>query len=205
MKEEWRDIKGYEGKYQVSNLGRVRSLIDSHGNYREKILNYSPKKDGYIQVSLCKKGKSKDFKLHRLVAEAFIPNSNNLSCINHKDEDKTNNCVSNLEWCNYSYNTNYGTRNRRVSEKLKGKEKTKEHCKNISLNHADFSGAKNPNSHKVICITTGEIFNCIIEASNYYNVNRTSISNNCNEKYKYAGKHPITGEKLVWRYLEEVE
>lgn len=76
---------------------------------------------GYLKVILCKDGKTKQLLVHRLVANAFIPNPLNLPFINHKDEDKTNNAVSNLEWCSQQYNTNYGTCPKRISAKLKGK------------------------------------------------------------------------------------
>ena len=111
--EIWKDIEGYEGKYQVSNLGRVKSI--RYG--KEKILSPSISNQGYIQVNLCKNGKQKWCLIHRLVALAFIPNPNNLPQINHRDEDKTNNKVENLEWCDHKYNNNYGTRIQRVVEK----------------------------------------------------------------------------------------
>lgn len=114
--EVWKDIKNFENLYQGSNWGRVKSLerIDCIGHHRkERILK--PKKDkyGYFQVNLWKNGKKKTFTVHRLVAEAFIPNPNNLPCINHKDECKTNNNVNNLEWCDNKYNNAYGTRTER--------------------------------------------------------------------------------------------
>nr|UVX78839.1 MAG: zinc-binding loop region of homing endonuclease [Bacteriophage sp.] len=100
--EEFRDIKGYEGLYQVSNLGIVK-------NIKGRIMKQCKDRYGYLTISLCKEGKHKTFSVHRLVAEEFIPNENNYPCINHKDEDKTNNNVNNLEWCDYKYNSNYGT------------------------------------------------------------------------------------------------
>lgn len=110
MEEEWRDIKGYEGLYQVSNTGKLRSL-----NYRktgrEKLLKPQTDKNGYLFVGIRKNGKRKFKKIHRLVAETFIPNPNNYPCVNHKSEIKTQNNVENLEWCDHKYNTNYGTRN----------------------------------------------------------------------------------------------
>lgn len=103
MIEIFKDIEGYEGIYQVSNLGNVKSLRFG----KEKILK--PVKDGkkYLCVILYKQGKHKQYKIHRLVAQAFIPNSQNLPQINHKDEDKTNNQVNNLEWCDCQYNIDY--------------------------------------------------------------------------------------------------
>lgn len=116
--EEWRDIKGYEGLYQVSSLGRVKTLnYRKHG--REKILKpIIHKYTGYCVIGLTKENKQKQYKIHRLVAEAFLNNPNNYPVINHKDEDKTNNNINNLEWCSQAYNINYGTRNRKVGEKL---------------------------------------------------------------------------------------
>lgn len=110
--EIWKDIKGYEGLYQISSLGKVKSLKFG----KEKILKPRKNTFGYLESVLCKNGNSKSFKIHRLVAEAFIPNPNNLPCVNHKNENKILNTVENLEWCTYKYNINYGTRNERVSQ-----------------------------------------------------------------------------------------
>lgn len=114
MIEVWKDIDGYEGLYQVSNLGRIRSL--KYG--KERILKHRKDKDGYLRVGLYKNSKMKDYFVHRLVALVFIPNPNNLPCINHKDENKTNNSVDNIEWCTQQHNANYGTRNFKTSTKL---------------------------------------------------------------------------------------
>ena len=117
--EEWRNIIGYEGLYQVSNLGRVKSLGNGSGNNsKEKILKGSKNKFGYLKVNLYKDGKQKTHKVHRLVASAFIPNPNNLPEVNHKDEDKTNNIVTNIEYCDRTYNNNYGTHNDRMAKSL---------------------------------------------------------------------------------------
>lgn len=110
--EIWKPIKGYEGTYEVSNLGHVRSLvrIDRLGRFvPEKIRSIKKNNRGYVQISLYKDGRAKYYLLHRLVAEAFIPNPDNLPQINHKDENKDNNCVENLEWCDNIYNRRYGT------------------------------------------------------------------------------------------------
>ena len=114
MKEIWKDIKNYEGLYQISNLGRVKSLW--YG--REKILIPVKLKNGYLRVILCKNGILKTYYVHRLVAEAFLDNPNNLPQVNHKDENKQNNNVENLEWCTNEYNINYGTRTERCSKKV---------------------------------------------------------------------------------------
>ena len=124
MEEIWKDIKGYEGVYQVSNLGNVKSVerFVKHscgGNkvVKEKILK-TGKRAGYYSVLLSKEGVHKNFCVHRLVAEAFLDNPNNLPCVNHKDENKTNNYVDNLEWCTSEYNQSYGTKGKRVSIKM---------------------------------------------------------------------------------------
>lgn len=112
MIEEWRAVPGYEGLYEVSDQGRVRSIdrYDSIGRLRKKryikLLLHS---SGYFSVGLSKKGKVTIYLVHRLVAQVFIPNPLGLPQVNHKDEDKLNNNVDNLEWCTAKYNNNYGT------------------------------------------------------------------------------------------------
>ena len=110
MMEEWKAIPGYEGLYEVSNMGNVRNVR------RNTLLRLSKTNNRYVRVSLCKNGIKTGLTVHRLVAEAFIPNPDNLPEVNHKDEDKTNNNVENLEWCDHKYNMNYGTRNIRAKE-----------------------------------------------------------------------------------------
>ena len=122
MTEEiWRPVVGYEGLYEVSNTGRVRSLdryvrCKSYRLHKGKVLSPGKDKDGYLFVVLSCNGKHKTIAVHKLVAQAFIPNPDDLPIINHKDEDKTNNRVDNLEWCTAKYNMNYGTRNIRIKE-----------------------------------------------------------------------------------------
>ena len=115
MEEIWKDIAGYESLYQVSNLGRVKSLRrltkcrgGSYGVVKEKILKKSLN-NGYEIVSFIKDNRHKTYSVHRLVALAFIANPYNLPQINHKDEFKSNNIAKNLEWCTHRYNINYGS------------------------------------------------------------------------------------------------
>lgn len=157
-KEIFVDIIGYEGLYQVSNLGKVKSM-----NYRntgkEKIMKPSINTFGYQFVGLWRNGKLKYITVHRLVAMAFIPNPKNLPQINHKDEDKTNNCVENLEWCSAEYNVNYGTRNERYKKKY---------------------------PHRVLCVETGEIFSSLKEVEDKKGFMRQIIKRACKYKSKKA-------------------
>lgn len=121
-KEVWKEIPNYN-EYQVSNYGRIKN------KNTEKILKSYKRKDGYLKIELNKEKNNKTFYIHRLVAEAFIPNPNNLIFVNHKDENKSNNCVSNLEWCTRAYNNNYGTRGKRIGNSL-----------NMKVNQYDLSG-----------------------------------------------------------------
>ena len=121
MTEEiWKDIAGYECLYKISNLGRVKSLnYLRKGIEKERIPNKN--NSGYLIVGLHKNGKIKQFLIHRLVAEAFIENVNDLPQVNHKDENKLNNCVENLEWCSAKYNSNYGEHNYNLRNTMSSK------------------------------------------------------------------------------------
>ena len=183
-KEIFKDIKGYEGLYQVSNYGRVKSLyriqIMPTGGKRiieERILKTIKNKKGYIGVHLSKNNKDKTVYIHRLVAQAFIPNPNNYPQVNHKDEDKTNNHVDNLEWCTAKYNSNYGHRNDKIGRR------------------------------KVRCITTGKEFNSLKEAGEYYNCKLQDNMSIITNKYKgnrtcgYIIDSKGNKIKLKWEYI----
>ena len=141
MKEEWKDIffieneteYDYRNLYQVSNLGKVRSLGNgmTH-NSKMKVLKTCILSTGYAQVKLCKNGKTKHFSIHRLVAHMFIENPNNYTIVNHKDENRNNNNVNNLEWCTHEYNMNYGNIKKKQREKLLGRKFTDLHRKKLS-------------------------------------------------------------------------
>ena len=127
MEEIWKPVKDFEGYYEVSNLGRVRSVdrvvLDKVRNcerlLKGRIIIQSDNGHGYKRVVFCKEHKLINKYVHRMVAETFIPNPDNLPQVNHKDEDKSNNAVSNLEWCSEVYNTNYGTGIQRKSMSIR--------------------------------------------------------------------------------------
>lgn len=186
-KQIWKEIPNYEGKYQVSNTGRVRSL-NYNRTGKTKVMKQGKDKDGYKNIILHKNGKYKIYYIHRLVALAFIPNPDNLPQVNHKDEDKTNNTVWNLEWCTPEYNTNYGTRNKRTSEANKGKSKGK--------------GKNNPKAKPVLMFTLDgkfiRMFNCVVDANEYLGKDRhsTNISMCATNKSKTAWGY-------IWKYEED--
>ena len=166
--EEWKDIAGYEGYYQVSNLGNVRSL-DRVVNYADgRTAKYKGQKiaintrpNGYLKVNLYKDHKMKNLTVHRLVAEAFIPNPIKYPVINHKDENKTNNHADNLEWCTNAYNSNYGTAKKRWA-------------------------AKNSESVKGTHFSTGEvIYLKSMTEGGKHGFSQQGISDVCLGKYKY--------------------
>ena len=135
-------VADYEGYYEVDQFGRIYSLdrtisVSDNGRLYDKPLKSKQMKQsmhtkGYKTVSLTKEGKTKTCYVHRIVAEAFINNPDNLPFVNHKDEDKTNNFVDNLEWCTNEYNIKYGTARKRQAKVLTGKKHTKEHNEKIS-------------------------------------------------------------------------
>ena len=126
MEEIWKDIViekngklfDFTGKYEVSNLGNVRSLNYMHTG-KKQVLRPALGKDDYLRIGLYYNGKREDFFVHRLVATVFLPNPDNLKEVNHIDENKQNNSVMNLEWCDRIYNINYGNRNAKASETIK--------------------------------------------------------------------------------------
>ena len=197
MEEFWKDIKGFEGLYQVSNLGRVKSLerdvICKDGrvlHYAEKILKLIRMPRRYLIVYLYKNGTQKLFQVHRLVAEAFLPNPNNLPQVNHKNEKPWHNYIhinedgtvdpekSDLEWCTAKYNINYGTRTHRMAI--------------TQLNRKDRSKAVLQFSLSGVFIKE---YLSAHEAHRQTGVNRGNITSCCMGVYKTAGGY-------IWRYKD---
>ncbi len=158
MTEEWRDIPGYEGLYQASNLGRVKSLarnmVEFHKgtrytrSYPERVLSQGNDGHGYKLCWLSRGGKGKSIRTHRLIALAFLPNPDGLRCINHKDENKSNNIVENLEWCTHLYNVNYGSANarRKAAHAARYAHKVRKNVKKHSVHKTH----KLPNNDKAV-------------------------------------------------------
>ena len=183
MQEIWKDIPNYEGIYQVSNLGNVKSLdkivnsaIKNNSKVKRtgKILKQH-NKNGYMQVTLIHNNKRKYYNVHRLVALTFIPNPENKPQVNHKDENKLNNCVDNLEWCTAKYNCNYGKRNSKIYNSTS--------FKRVKIELYDLQG------------NFIASFKSMIEASKFYGCNISTIYKYCNNSLK--------SKDYIWRYADK--
>lgn len=170
--EEWKDIEGYKDKYQVSNTGKIKSL-HYRNTSKEKLLKPYTNRKGYLFVSLPRK----TVQVHRLVAEAFIENPKKLPMVNHKDENKLNNSVENLEWCDNKYNINYGNRTKQ----------------------AKLSNINNPKLSRLVqCVETGTIYPSVAEAERQTGINAKLIRRVCVGKRKTtSGYH--------WKYINNKE
>ena len=183
--EVWKDIDGYEGIYQVSSIGRVRSLdrvyIMKNGRpYSRKgiLTQLFEDKDGYKEVKFCLQNKRKTYKVHRLVAQAFIENPHNLPFINHKDEDKQNNRVENLEWCTPKYNANYGM------------SKAK-----LSASHKNHPGLSNPVNQYTMDGIFVQSWPSAKEAQRQTGIYAVNIASCCKGIYKQS-------HGFIWRYAD---
>ena len=184
-------------------MGRVKSLerkckCRSNGikTIQCKILKPGVVK-GYLRVNLRKNNKTKQYQIHRLVAMAFIPNENNYPFINHKDENPSNNNVSNLEWCTCKYNNNYGTARERGAKTWKSRYTKEKHPMYGKCHTKEAKKKMSERKNKpVMCITTGEVFNSVKEASEITGINLSNICQCCRNKRQSAGK-------LEWKFLEK--
>ena len=182
MTELWKDIKGFEGFYQVSNLGRVKGLPRKTEDGRllpERYLYGSVYSTGYVVVKLRCNKKPKRYSMHRLVAEHFIPNPESLPIINHKDENKLNNCVDNLEWCTQKYNTNYGCARQRAVKTFR-----KNYSKEVY--QFDFNGN-----------LVGK-YDSVTTAAKITHTRHSEVSSCCR-----MVEHCISANGFMWRYAED--
>ena len=181
--EVWKDVQGYEGLYQVSNFGRIKSLervvkwfARNHWCERfdcEKILSQEKNTTGYKTIKLFKDGKKKKLNVHRLVAVAFIPNPEKKETVNHKDGDRTNNNVSNLEWATYSENN--------------------QHAYDVLGKVGIWTGKPTHNSRKVLRVDTGVVFRSVRMAAKSIGVNQSSLCE--------ALMRGVKCKNIEWRYV----
>ena len=168
--EIWRTVKGYENLYEVSNLGRVRSYVERYGKLTDKpkILKGQQGKH-YKTVTLCKDRNYKTFSIHFLVANAFIPNTQNKKEINHKDGNKLNNQAKNLEWCTHREN----------------------------MKHAEITKLASFNKKRIFCVETNKHFESVVSASRQTGILRTCIDNCLNGRAKTAGGFTWKYERTI--------
>lgn len=163
----FKNIKDFP-QYEINTEGQIK-------NSNKHILSQSISNSGYYRVHLCRNGKAKWYAVHKLVTQTFIPNPLHLPEVNHKDENKLNNRVDNLEWCDSKYNCNYGARNERISK--------------TQTNNTY-------NTKQVQCIETGIIYPSIMEAQRQTGIFNTSIKQVCKKRQKTAGGYH-------WKYYIE--
>lgn len=175
MEEIWKDIPGFEGRYQVSNFGNVMSFTKSTKYHnkphlmKQQIIN-----SGYKIVGLnIRKQRARNYPVHRLVALAFLENPNNYPCVNHKDENKLNNHVDNLEWCTYQYNNAYGT------AKIRQFETKSKPIQQFTIDGAWIATYHSPTT-----------------AAKLLNVSKTSILDCCHGKHEFAHGYK-------WKYAQD--
>lgn len=174
MQEIWKDIENYYGLYQVSNMGNVKSLNYLHTG-KERILRLGVNRGGYLIVELCKNGKRKTLLIHRLVLMTFAPiNNMDKFDVNHRDENRQNNSLDNLEWCSRSYNINYGTRNQKISKPV------------VQLD-----------------TTTNKVVNvyCSAWEADRQGFNQSNITQCCKNKFSRPGNNIYKGYK--WQYMSD--
>lgn len=184
IQPKWVHIVGYENEYQINELGQIRTLKDTPKHKKYDLLKPQiSKRNGYVYQMLYKNGKKKLLRVHRLVAEAFLANKNNLPQVNHKDGNKQNNCVDNLEWCNQSTNMKHAYKN--------GLQKPSENQKQSIINTNKLK------QKKVFQIKDGKIINVfsgISEASRKTKISVSCISRCCNLKRKSTNGYE-------WRFV----
>ena len=188
MNEIWKDIQGYEGLYQVSNLGRVR-------NSKNKLMK-TYLRNGYCRIDLSKEGKRSKHSIHRLVATTFIPNPENKPQVDHINTVRNDNRVDNLRWVTPKENMNNPITRNKIVE-ITSSEEFRVKMSKIGKGKPNIKNRK-----KIVCITTGKEFNSVEEGAKFYNMHASSLSYNLRGKTKRSGRLE-DGTWLQWKYLEE--
>ena len=186
MCEIWKDVIGYEGLYQVSSLGKVKSLAreSKRNTFKEKILNPHLDGRGYPFVALYRNNVPKQIKVHKLVATAFLDNPENKPTVNHIDEDKTNNTAENLEWATFKENANHGTRNQRIASANRE-------------NHNRCAKQRKPVDQYDINGYFMNTWNSASAVADFFKINRSEITQCCKGKRKQC-------KNYFWKYHLEV-
>lgn len=199
INEKWADISGFNGEYQISTYGRVKSIKNGSSKILRGCIN---KQNGYIYIGLCKDGSVTRTTIHRLVAEAFIQNPHNLPCVNHKDENKENNNVDNLEWCSYQYNLTYGTHTDRAKETRK-KNGTDTLLYEYSIKNRTYitQRTREVKGKRVVKIDkyTGEIL------KTYDTIRDAEIENNCKHISECVRNIRNESGGYIWQTIEDIE
>lgn len=201
---EWKTviIEDEETNYEVSSDGLIRNRTTKH-ILKPQIIN-----SGYLIINIFSNSKKRfNFLMHRLIAMTFIPNPNNYPVVNHKDENKLNNSVDNLEWCTYEYNNNYGTARKRARENrvyakgenhsAYGKTPSEETRKKMSENHVNVNGELNPNSKRAICFNNYKVYPTLKELSDDFECSYDS----CRKVCKGITKRVKSKKYNCWVYL----
>ncbi len=206
MEEVWRPVVGLEGRYEVSNLGRVKTLHHMNSS-RVQIMKTEFNGEDYERVEFRVDGVRHKYAVHRLVAEAFVPNPESKPCVDHIDGNRRNNHACNLRWCTHQENMNYpGVRktmsDQRMGNKnhMFGKKMPKESCEKMSIAHKKLVGAKHPGSIPVAQYSLDGTFmrqwSCASDASSSTGINRGAIQNCCRGTAKSSGGY-------IWHYVRK--
>lgn len=190
MEEIWKPVKNFENLYEISNLGRVKSH-HKYGGLDNRIMKQKINRYGYSCVKLSNRGHTRHVQVHRLVAETFLENPNDFPMINHKDENKLNNHVENLEWCNAQYNNTYGHRLEKAFPKAWEKWSYTERGR------AHMSKVGKARGKRCASFKDGKMlkeFASAAEAARYYNIKKTHVVYCCEGKSKARSG-------MQWKYL----
>ncbi len=189
----WLPVVGYEGLYEVSNLGDVKA---ADGTLLRQTISHKKNTD-YKTVWLKKNGTGRTVYVHRIVANAFIPNPSNLPIVNHKDEDGTNNKAENLEWCTMQYNATYGTAIERRVAKIRGRKMSEKQKHDISASVKKYQNSEAGYGKRIVCLETNQEFTSIRAAAEHFGLNPSTVGMCC--------LRGTNGRKYTFRYCAKMD